>query len=120
MDAFLTQKEYFQSGATLPLEFRLAQLRSLYRGIKRFEPQILKALRSDLGKSAEESYMSEIGMCLTEIRHTARHLREWSRPQRVPTPLMHFPGSSRIVREPGASASSSLPGTIPSCWQWGR
>ncbi|MEI3580112.1 MAG: aldehyde dehydrogenase family protein [Acutalibacteraceae bacterium] len=35
-----------------------------------------------------------------EIRHTARHLREWSRPQRVPTPLMHFPGSSRIVREP--------------------
>ena len=39
-------------------------------------------------------------MCLTEIRHTARHLREWSRPQRVPTPLMHFPGSSRIVREP--------------------
>lgn len=100
MDAFLTQKEYFQSGATLPLEFRLAQLRSLYQGIKRFEPQILEALRSDLGKSAEESYMSEIGMCLTEIRHTARHLREWSRPQRVPTPLMHFPGSSRIVREP--------------------
>lgn len=100
MDAFLTQKEYFQSGATLPLEFRLAQLRSLYRGIKRFEPQILEALRSDLGKSAEESYMSEIGMCLTEIRHTARHLREWSKPQRVPTPLMHFPGSSRIVREP--------------------
>lgn len=100
MDAFLTQKEYFQSSATLPLEFRLAQLRSLYRGIKRFEPQILEALRSDLGKSAEESYMSEIGMCLTEIRHTARHLREWSRPQRVPTPLMHFPGSSRIVREP--------------------
>lgn len=100
MDAFLTQNEYFQSGATLPLEFRLAQLRSLYRGIKRFEPQILEALRSDLGKSAEESYMSEIGMCLTEIRHTARHLREWSRPRRVPTPLMHFPGSSRIVREP--------------------
>ena len=100
MDAFLTQKEYFQSGATLPLEFRLAQLRSLYRGIKRFEPQILEALRSDLGKSAEESYMSEIGMCPTEIRHTARHLREWSRPQCVPTPLMHFPGSSRIVREP--------------------
>ena len=100
MDAFLTQKEYFQSGATLPLEFRLAQLRSLYRGIKRFEPQILEALRSDLGKSAEESYMSEIGMCLTEIRHTARHLRQWSRPQRAPTPLMHFPGSSRIVREP--------------------
>ena len=100
MDAFLTQKEYFQSGATLPLEFRLAQLRSLYRGIKRFEPQILEALRSDLGKSAEESYMSEIGMCLTEIRHTARHLREWSRPQRVPTPLMHSPGTSRLVREP--------------------
>lgn len=100
MDAFLTQKEYFQSGATLPLEYRLAQLRALYRGIKRFEPQILEALRSDLGKSAEESYMTEIGMCLSEIRHTARHLREWSRPRRVPTPLMHFPASSRIVREP--------------------
>ena len=113
MDAFLTQKEYFRSGATLPLEFRLAQLRSLYRGIKRFEPQILKALRSDLGKSAEESYMSEIGMCLTEIRHTARHLREWSRPQRVPTPLMHFPGSSRIVREPRGVCLIIAPWSYP-------
>lgn len=113
MDAFLTQKEYFQSGATLPLEFRLAQLRSLYRGIKRFEPQILEALRSDLGKSAEESYMSEIGMCLTEIRHTARHLREWSRPQRVPTPLMHFPGSSRIVREPRGVCLIIVPWNYP-------
>lgn len=44
--------------------------------------------------------MTEIGMCLTEIRHAARHLREWSRPRRVPTPLMHFPASSRIIREP--------------------
>ncbi|MBM6923058.1 aldehyde dehydrogenase [Hydrogenoanaerobacterium saccharovorans] len=113
MDAFLTQKEYFQSGATLPLEFRLAQLRSLYRGIKRFEPQILEALRSDLGKSAEESYMSEIGMCLTEIRHTARHLREWSRPQRVPTPLMHFPGSSRIIREPRGACLIIAPWNYP-------
>ena len=113
MDAFLTQKEYFRSGATLPLEFRLAQLRSLYRGIKRFEPQILEALRSDLGKSAEESYMSEIGMCLTEIRHTARHLREWSRPQRVPTPLMHFPGSSRIVREPRGVCLITAPWNYP-------
>ena len=113
MDAFLTQKEYFQSGATLPLEFRLAQLRSLYRGIKRFEPQILEALRSDLGKSAAESYMSEIGMCLTEIRHTARHLREWSRPRRVPTPLMHFPGSSRSVREPRGGCLIIAPWNYP-------
>ena len=113
MDAFLTQKEYFQSGATLPLEFRLAQLRSLYWGIKRFEPQILEALRSDLGKSAEESYMSEIGMCLTEIRYTARHLREWSRPRRVPTPLMHFPGSSRIVREPRGVCLIIVPWNYP-------
>ena len=76
MDAFLMQKQYFQSGATLPLEQRLAHLNTLYHGIKRFEPQILEALRCDLGKSPEESYMTEVGLCLTEIRHTMRHLRD--------------------------------------------
>ena len=100
MDAFLMQKQYFQSGATLPLEQRLAHLNTLYHGIKRFEPQILEALRCDLGKSPEESYMTEVGLCLTEIRHTMRHLRDWARPRYVPTPLMHFPASSKIVREP--------------------
>ena len=100
MDAFLMQKQYFQSGATLPLEQRLAHLNTLYHGIKHFEPQILEALRCDLGKSPEESYMTEVGLCLTEIRHTMRHLRDWARPRYVPTPLMHFPASSKIVREP--------------------
>ena len=100
MDAFTKQKEYFASGATMPLEQRLAQLKTLYRAIKTNEDAILEALHQDLGKSPEEGYMAEVGLCLEEIRHAARHLRQWSRPRKVPTPLVQKPGSSWIIREP--------------------
>ena len=50
------QQAFFASGATLPVEFRLAQLRRLRDAITSHEDDINAALASDLGKSSYESY----------------------------------------------------------------
>ena len=55
-------------GKTLPLPFRREALDRLERAIVRREAEINAALQSDLGKSATESYMCEVGMTLSELR----------------------------------------------------
>ena len=43
------QRAFFQTGATLDVEFRIAMLRKLYATIKKYEHEIHLALIEDLG-----------------------------------------------------------------------
>ena len=88
------QKEYFRSGVTLDVSWRRKQLQALYDVIVRKEKDITDALYNDLGKSAEESYMSEIGMVLSEITHMKKHLKRYSSRKYVSSPLAQFPSIS--------------------------
>ena len=88
------QKEYFRSGVTLDVSWRRKQLQALYDVIVRNEKDITDALYKDLGKSAEESYMSEIGMVLSEITHMKKHLKRYSSRKYVSSPLAQFPSIS--------------------------
>lgn len=88
------QKEYFRSGVTLDVSWRRKQLQALYDVIVRKEKDITDALYKDLGKSAEESYMSEIGMVLSEITHMKKHLKRYSSRKYVSSPLAQFPSIS--------------------------
>ena len=63
------QRAFFRTGATLPVERRLEALRKLQRAVEAREGEIAGALREDLGKSAAESYMSEIGMVRSELTY---------------------------------------------------
>lgn len=56
------QRSYFQTGATLPVPFRIAQLKKLYAAVKAHEAELCRALAEDLGKSAYESFMCEAGL----------------------------------------------------------
>lgn len=64
------------------------------------ESDIMAALKKDLNKSSFETYMTEIGMALDEIKYTRKHLSGWVRPKRVKTPFTQFLSSSRIYSEP--------------------
>ncbi len=88
------QRTYFSSGATLPVEFRIAMLKKLYKAIQDHEDAICRALQADLGKSDFEGFMCEIGMTLTEISYLIRHTRSYVREHRVKTPLSQFPSRS--------------------------
>ena len=60
-----SQRKYFNSGATLPVEFRVKMLKRLYAAIKKYEVEIEDALTQDLGKSDFEGFMCEVGLVQT-------------------------------------------------------
>jgi len=99
-DLVARQRHYFASGATLDIQARKRHLSSLYAAIRQYEHRIAEALAEDLHKSSFESYMSETGMVLEELRYLIRHLSSWARPKRVRTPIAQFPAKSFIASEP--------------------
>ena len=94
------QREHFRSNATLSLEARQQALRALLDAVRAHEDDIVAALAADLGKSRDESYMCEIGLSLSEIRHQLSHVARWMRPRRHATDLTNAVAWSRTVRVP--------------------
>ncbi|MCD7819990.1 MAG: aldehyde dehydrogenase family protein, partial [Lachnospiraceae bacterium] len=92
------QREYFYSGATLDVEFRLKALGRLKSCIKKYDREINAALEKDLGKSEFESYMCESGMTLSELSYMQKHTREFAAEKTVWTPLAQF--HSRSFEKP--------------------
>ncbi len=81
------QRAFFRTGETLKLDNRRTALRRLRHGIEAEEARIAAALKEDLGKSADESYLCEIGLVLSELSHMEAHLDEYAAPHTVRTPL---------------------------------
>lgn len=88
------QRNYFQSGATLPVSFRIEMLSKLRNAIKIHEKEICAALTSDLGKSDFEGYMCEVGLVLDEIHYMIKHTKRFSAKHKVRTPITQFAASS--------------------------
>ncbi|NLX62673.1 MAG: aldehyde dehydrogenase [Tissierellia bacterium] len=107
------QRDFFNSGKTKDIAFRLQQLRKLREGIERYEGKITEALKKDLGKHPFESYTTEIGFVLMSIAYIMKNLRKWARPKRVKTPLALFPSKSTIVYEPYGTVLIIAPFNYP-------
>ncbi len=99
-DLVTRQRRFFDTGATRPLSFRLDMLKRLRKALLENEALFNEALKSDLNKSTMESYMSEIGMVLEEIRFHIKHLPRWIKDRKVRTPLAQFHAKSFISSEP--------------------
>lgn len=93
-------KNYFDAGNTRGFDFRKRQLERLLDCIFRHEEELYNALYTDLHKSREEAWVTEIGIVISEIRAAIKNLSKWMRPERVKTNLLNFPSKSRIIKEP--------------------
>ncbi len=85
---------------TAPLSFRRDMLQALRKGLLEHEQGLMEALFADLRKPPVEAYASEIGVVLTDIDHTLRHLSRWARPQRRPTPPLAWPAVGHVHSQP--------------------
>ena len=88
------QRAYYRSGATIPVKFRIEQLKKLYAAVKKYQTEINDALTADLGKSHYEGFMCESGLVLTEISYMIKHTRKFAKRKTVATPLAQFPSHS--------------------------
>lgn len=95
-----SQRAYFQSGKTLPVEYRIEMLKKLREAVARQEAAIAAALKADLNKTPFEAYMTETGMVLDELGYAIKHTASWARTKRVRTPLAQFSARSFMIPEP--------------------
>lgn len=107
------QKQFFRSGATLPLCFRRQMLRKLSDAMHRYEKPLAEALWTDLHKSYEEAYLTELSIVYGEIRNHLRHLSHWARAERKSSPLAIMPATSRIIKEPLGNTLIIAPWNYP-------
>lgn len=89
-----TQKKYYKRGVTIPVKFRIAQLKKLYAIVKKYEQEVNDALKKDLGKSHYEGFMCESGLVLSEISYMIRHTKKFAKRKTVYTPLAQFASHS--------------------------
>ena len=88
--SLLSHRKYFLSGVTYPVKNRIMALKQLRASIEKHEEDVYAALKADLGKSREESYMCELGLVYSEISYMLKHVKRFSREQTVWTPLAQF------------------------------
>lgn len=85
------QKKFFRTGKTLPVEFRIRQLKRLKSAVQRHSKLLCQALRDDLGRSETEAYLCDIGVVLSEISETLHSIRKWAKPETHFSGIQCFP-----------------------------
>ena len=79
---------------------RARRLYALWDALKAREDAFIEAFDKDFGKGSFETYTTEIGFLYNDIRHTLSHLRDWIEPGAPATPMVLWPGKSRVFFEP--------------------
>ena len=107
------QKEYFASGATLDIKFRKAMLEKMLGAMDKWEERLADALWTDLHKSYEEAYMTEISIVKGEIKSHIKNVCRWARRRKACSPLKLFPSRSYTVKEPLGNSLIISPWNYP-------
>ena len=100
MNTYRDLRNSFNTNITLDLNWRKTQLRQLLRFIDENEKHIFRALHTDLRKSPEETFLTEIAFLKTELNIFIKNLNSWAKPEKHPTPWMLFPAKSYTLAQP--------------------
>lgn len=85
-DIVSAQRRFFRTGKTLPIPWRIKQLKRLKQAVIAHQDELIAALCEDLGRTELEAYLCDIGPIITEVNEMLSGLRRWSRPE------IHFSG----------------------------
>lgn len=95
------QRAFFRSGATLPVPWRIEQLKKLKQAVLDRQALLCGALEEDLGRSGTEAFLCDIGPIIVETNEIIRGLKKWARPERHFSGLMCFPSTvTRVYKMP--------------------
>ena len=112
--AVAAQRRYFRSGATLPLSFRKQMLLRLRQSVIAHSKEMEEALAEDLGRSAVEAYLFDVGTVIYEINEAIHGLKKWAKPERHFSGLLNFPSmTTKVYKMPYGVALIISPFNFP-------
>ena len=88
-------------------------LRNLSDALHQYEKPLAEALWTDLHKSYEEAYLTELSIVYGEIRNHLKHMRRWARPERKCSPIAIMPATSKVIKEPLGNTLIIAPWNYP-------
>lgn len=94
------QREYGLTNVTRDVSYRKAGLERLLDSLCDNEQALYRAMAKDLGRSRQETFISEIAIIKQELNYAIDHVERWAAKKRVHTPLYLFPAKNYIVSEP--------------------
>ncbi|MEM6752288.1 MAG: aldehyde dehydrogenase [Cyanobacteria bacterium P01_C01_bin.38] len=94
------QRDFFQTGKTKEVSFRIQQLKTLKQAIIDNEAAIFNALKADLNKPLVESFTAEIVLVVKEIEYAIKNIKNWTKPKKAQIPWQFFPASAKIYPQP--------------------
>ncbi len=94
------QRRYYRSNATLPVAYRIEQLKKLKHLLQRHESELYEAIDNDFGKSKHHTQLTELFPLFEELELAIKNLHKWAKPRKVRTNLLNMPGKSYLVPEP--------------------
>lgn len=94
------QRDFFESGATRNIDFRIEQLQKFKKALQDNEDNIYAALNADFKKSKFETYATEIGILHEEISCMLKNIKKWATPQLVKDTIANFPSKNYIYPDP--------------------
>ena len=94
------QRAFYNTGATLDVEYRKKQLIIIRGLVHQYRPEIIEAFKRDYNKCEFDVYSTEIGMVLHELNYLINNIGRLSKPKRKCTSSINFPSKGYIMPEP--------------------
>ncbi len=107
------QKDFFKSGKTRDINFRINCLKLLREELVKRERDIAKAMYDDFRKPEFETVMTETGIVLNELNLAIRKVKCWAKSRYVRPVMVNFPSTNRIYNEPYGTVLIIAPWNYP-------
>ncbi|MCQ4637734.1 aldehyde dehydrogenase [Anaerovorax odorimutans] len=107
------QRTFFCSGKSKEYSYRINALKALREALVYYEEEINQALLEDLNKSPYETFITEYGLALQQIRLAERKLKGWMKPLRKKVGITGLPGKAYELAEPYGVALIISPWNYP-------
>ena len=95
-----SQRDFFNSNRTKNVHFRLEMLKKLKQAILDHEDDIRASLQEDFDVEGQYDTCGRLVFILDELNYFIKNLKRWTKPVKVRTSKLLFPGKSHYIHEP--------------------
>lgn len=107
------QREYFTSGQTLDVAFRLEQLKKLKTSIKLYEKELFDSFIQDLNKCEYDVILTELLLVNNELDSIIKKLKSYAKPKKVGLSILNPFSKGKILAEPYGTVLVVSPWNYP-------